>query len=67
MEFLYAGVFNVDKLEDLAQFAALKQLAKQLNLKELSTNLKNIKVLLLTPTKIVWKKHLHYQNQLRVF
>jgi len=44
MEFLYAGVFNVDKLEDLAQFAALKQLAKQLNLKELSTNLKNIEV-----------------------
>merc|ERR1719233_957467 len=44
MEFLYAGVFNVDKLEDLNQFSALKQLAKQLNLQELCNNLKDIEV-----------------------
>ena len=44
MEYIYAGVFNIDKLNDKVEFNSIKSLAKQIGLKELSDCLNEMQV-----------------------
>ncbi len=44
MEYIYAGVFNIDKLTDTVEFNSIKSLAKQVGLKELAECLNEMQV-----------------------